>query len=322
LPGSARGDIHRGDIPAEGRLRCEKGATWVLEGAADGRFRARYLLPPAPRTEHRWWWQGSVRAELGRLALEQHRLLGTIAALTTTTQQLAARLGRRLAALQAERAELCQLDKVRETARALADAHARLVETQRRVLGGLLPGTQPAPPARLVAGLTDAGAILTAASSDLARRHSKRRWAVLTEQPLAVRAEPAQVERLMLALLDAADATLPPAAPTWVVARATAAGAVVAIATDPASLPLSGLPLTAAGRRPRPLPQRQASGTLVGQAGQLAEQLGGEVTIATGGAAPASRLLLRFPLAALPDEVWPDQSPFPATDTPVEVSYN
>jgi phosphohistidine phosphatase SixA len=182
----------RGDIPAEGRLRYEKGSTWVLKGAAKGRLHARYLPPPAPRREHGWWWQGSVRAELGRLALEQQRLLGTIAALTTTTQQLAAELGPQLAALSAERAALSQLDQVRQTARALADTHARLVQTQRRVLGGLPVGTQPASPARMVAGLTDAGAILTTASSDLARRHSKRRWAVLAEQPLAVRAEPAR----------------------------------------------------------------------------------------------------------------------------------
>jgi hypothetical protein len=87
-------------------------------------------------------------------------------------------------------------------------------------------------------------------------------------------------------------------------------------------LPLSGLQSTAAGRCLRPLVGRQAGATPVGQAGQLAEQLGGELTIATGGAAAASRLLLRFPLAALPDEVWPDQSPFPATDTAVEVNYN
>jgi putative intracellular protease/amidase len=174
----------------------------------------------------------------------------------------------------------------------------------------------------MVAGLTDAGAVLTTASSDLARRHSRRRWAVLAEQPLAVCAEPGKVERLMIALLDAADAALPPAAPTWVIARATAAGAVVAIATDPASLSPSGLQSMAAGRPLRPLLRRQASATPVGRAGQLAEQVGGELTIATGGAAPASRLLLRFPLAALPDEVWPDQSPFPATDTAVGVNYN
>src|SRR5262245_11362445 len=297
----------RGDIPAKGRLRCEKGSTWVLEGAAGGRSHARYLPPPSPRTEHRWWWQDSVRAELGRLALEQQRLLGTIAELTTTTQRLAAELGPQLAALTAERAALSQLGQVRETARTLADTHARLVETQRRVLGGLLPGTQPASPARMVAGLTDAGAILTTAGGDLGRRHPRRRWAVLAEQPLAVRAEPAQVERLMVALLDAAAAALPPAAPTWVIARATAAGAEVAIATDPAGLPLSGLQLAAAGRRPRPLPGRRASANPVGRAGQLAAQLGGELTIANGGAGPA-RLLLRFPLAALPDEVWPDRS--------------
>ena len=36
----------------------EKGSTWLLEGAADGRLHARYLPPPAPRTKHRWWWQG------------------------------------------------------------------------------------------------------------------------------------------------------------------------------------------------------------------------------------------------------------------------
>jgi hypothetical protein len=181
---------------------------------------------------------------MGRLALEQQRLLGTIAALTRTTQQLVAELGPRLAVLRAARAAPSQLDQVRENARALAEAHARLVETQRRVLDGLLPGAQPATPARMVAGLTDAGAVLSRASSDPTRRHSRRRWAVLAEQPLAVRAEPGQVERLMTALLDAADAALPPAAPTWVIARATAAGAVVAIATDPASLPLSGLQLT------------------------------------------------------------------------------
>jgi phosphohistidine phosphatase SixA len=305
----ARGDIERGDLPAEGEPRYEKGSTWVLEGATDGRFHAHYLPPSAPRTEHRWWWKGSVRAELGRLALEQQRLLGTTAALTTTAQQLAAELGP-------------QLDQVRETARAMADAHARLVETQRRVLGGLLPGTQLAPPARMVAGLTDAGAVLTRAASNLARRHARRRWAVLAEQPLPVRAEPAQVERLMTALLDAADAALPSAAPTWVIARATAAGAVVAIATDPTSLPLSGPPVTAADRPVRPLVRHQANATAAGQAGQLAEQLGGELTIASAGAAPASRLLLRFPLAAPPDEVWPDQSPFPAIDTAVGVNYN
>ena len=259
---------------------------------------------------------------MGRLALEQQRLLGTIAVLTRTTQQLVAELGPRLAVLGAARAAPSQLDQVRENARALAEAHPRLVEAQRRVLDGLLPGAQPATPARMVAGLTDAGAVLSRASSDPTRRHSRRRWAVLAEQPLAVRAEPGQVERLMTALLDAADAALPPAAPTWVIARATAAGAVVAIATDPASLPLSGLQLTAAGRRPRPRLRRQAGATLVGQAGQLAEQLGGDLTIATAGAAPAGRLLLWLPLAALPDEVWPDQPPFPAADTPLGVSYN
>jgi hypothetical protein len=62
--------------------------------------------------------------------------------------------------------------------------------------------------------------------------------------------------------------------------------------------------------------------TLVGQAGQLAEQLGGELTIATAGPDPAGRLLLWLPLAALPEEVWPDQPPFPAADTPLGVSYN
>ena len=118
----------------------------------------------------------------------------------------------------------------------------------------------------------------------------------------------------MLVLLEAADAALPPAAPTWVIARATAAGAVVAIATDPASLPLSGLQQTPSGRCLRLL-GRQASATPVGHASQLAEQLGGDLTIAMDGATPARRLLLRFPLAALPDEVWPDQPPFPATDT-------
>jgi hypothetical protein len=309
----------RGDIAAEGRLRCEKGSTWVLEGAADGRLHARYLPPPASRTKHRWWWQDSVRAELGRLALEQQRLLGTITGLTRTTQQLVAELGPRVAALSAEHAALSQLERVGETARALGDTHARLVETQRRVLGGLRPGTEPAPPARLVAGLTDAGAILTTASSDLARRRSRRRWAVLAERPLAVGAEPARVERLMVALLEAADVALSLAAPTWVIARATTAGAVVAVATDPASLPLSGLQSTAAGRPLRPLVPGPAGASPVGRAGRLAEQLGGDLTIVTDGAAPAS-LLLRFPLAALPDEVWPEQPPFPAADTAVGVS--
>ena len=317
-PGSARvGTSTAGTSPPRGRPRYEKGSTWVLKGAADGRFHARYLPPAASRTKHRWWWQGSVRAELGRLALEQQRLLATIAALTATTQQLTARLGPQLAALSAERSALSQLDQVRETARALAERHAWLVETQRRVLGGLLPGAQPASPPRMVAELTDGGAILTTASSNLSRRHSKRRWAVLAEQPLAVRAEPGEVERLMIALLEAAGAALPRAAPTWVIARATAAGGVVAIATDPASLPLSGLQQTTAGHRLPPLPQRQVSATPVGQAGQLAEQLGGKLTLATGGA-PASRLLLRFPLAALPDEVWPDQSPSPPPTQPSE----
>jgi hypothetical protein len=284
----------------------------------------RYLPPPAPRTEHRPWWRGSVRAELGRLALEQQRLLGRIVALTTTTtaQQPTAELGPKRAALTAERAALPRLDEVRESARALADGHARLVETQRRLLGGLLPGSQPASPARMVAGLTDAGAILTAAGNKLAGRPSKRRWVVLAEQPLAVRAAPGQVERLMVALLDAADAALPPAATTRVIARATPAGAVVAIATDPASLPLHGPQSAAADRRPRPPPGRQASAGPVGQAGQLAERLGGDLTVVSGGTAAASRLLLRFPLAALPDEVWPDHSPFPVTDAAVAASHN
>jgi hypothetical protein len=107
-----------------------------------------------------------------------------------------------------------------------------------------------------------------------------------------------------------------------VIARATPAGAVVAIATDPASLPLNGLQSTAADRRLRPPPGRQAGASPVGQAGQLAERLGGDLTIVTRGTAAASRLLLRFPLAALPDEVWPDHSPFLATDTAVAVSHN
>jgi phosphohistidine phosphatase SixA len=141
---------------------------------------------------------------------------------------------------------------------------------------------------------------------------------VLAEQPLAVRAEPGEVERLMIALLDAADAGLPPAAPTWVTARATPAGAVVGDRHRPASLPLSGLQLTPSGRRPRPRLRRQADATPVGQAGQPAERLGGELTIATGEVAPAGRLLLRFPLAALPDELWPDQSPSPPQTRPWE----
>jgi phosphohistidine phosphatase SixA len=317
-----RGEVRRGDVRAEGRLRYEKGSTWVLERAVGGGWHARYLPPAAPRTDHRWWSQSSVRAELGRLALEQQRLLGTIAELTRTTQQLVAELGPRLATLTAESAALSQLDQVRETARGLAETQARLVETQRRLLGRVLPGTQPVSPARMVAGLTDAGAILSTASSDPTRQSAKRRWAVLAEQPLAVLAEPPQVERLMLALLDAADAALPAAVPTWVIARATAGGAVVAIATDPASLPLNGLPVPAAGRWRQPRSGRQAGATLVGQAGQLAEQLGGELTIATGRAAPVSRLLLRLPLAVPPDEVWPDQSPFPGAGMAVGASSN
>jgi hypothetical protein len=90
-----------------------------------------------------------------------------------------------------------------------------------------------------VAGLTDAGAILTTAGSDLVRRHSRRQWTVLAEQPLAVRAEPGEVELLMIAPLDAADAPC---------ARHADLGdcpshrrrRVVAIATDPARLPLRG----------------------------------------------------------------------------------
>ena len=84
--------LRAGDFPAEGRLRREKGSTWLPEGAADGRLHARYLPPPAPRTKHRWWWQG------------------------------------------------------------MGDTHARPVETQRRVLGGLLPGTQAAPLQAAVGG--------------------------------------------------------------------------------------------------------------------------------------------------------------------------
>jgi hypothetical protein len=80
--------------------------------------------------------------------------------------------------------------------------------------------------------------------------------------------------------------------------------------------------VTAADRPVRPLVRHRANAPPVGEAGQLAEQLGGELTIASAGAAPASRLLLRFPLAAPPDEVWPDQSPFPAIDTAVGVNYN
>jgi hypothetical protein len=41
-----------------------------------------------------------------------------------------------------------------------------------------------------VAGLTDARAVLTTAGSDLVRRHSRWQWAVLAEQPSAVRAAP------------------------------------------------------------------------------------------------------------------------------------
>jgi 8-oxo-dGTP diphosphatase len=64
----------RGDIPAESRLRCEKGSTWVLEGAADGRLHASYLPPPAPRTKHRWWQgMGDTHA---RPVETQRRVLG------------------------------------------------------------------------------------------------------------------------------------------------------------------------------------------------------------------------------------------------------
>jgi phosphohistidine phosphatase SixA len=49
----ARGDIHRGDLPAAGEPRYEKGSTWVLEGAADGRLHAHYLphRRPGPSTD-------------------------------------------------------------------------------------------------------------------------------------------------------------------------------------------------------------------------------------------------------------------------------
>ena len=44
------GDVDRlVDLLAAG----DKGSTWVLDGAADGRSDARYLPPPAPRTKHR-----------------------------------------------------------------------------------------------------------------------------------------------------------------------------------------------------------------------------------------------------------------------------
>lgn len=302
----------RGVIQAEGRLRYEKGSTWALDRRADGRYHTRYLPPrkPGPRRARPG---ASVRAELGRLAVEQQRLLATIVALTGTTERLAPRLGPRLAAPEAERAATrSQLDQVRQAARALASTQAPLVEAQ-RPLGQLLSEAGlPAPPARMVAGLTDAGAVLATTASNLEQRHPGRSWTVLAEQPLAVRAEPAQVERLMVALLDAAGAALPPAEPTWVIARATSAGAVVAIATDPASLPLNGRPSRPAIRRPPPPSPRRGS-TPLGEAERLAAQLGGELTIATDRSAVATRLLLRFPIAVRPDEVWPDQPPFPAT---------
>jgi 8-oxo-dGTP diphosphatase len=43
--------LRAGGFPAEGRLRREKGSTWLPEGAADGRLHARYLPPPAPPYE-------------------------------------------------------------------------------------------------------------------------------------------------------------------------------------------------------------------------------------------------------------------------------
>ena len=304
----------RGVIPAGGRLRYEKGSTWALDGLTDGRYRARYLPPRTPDPQQARSGAG-VRAELGRLAVEQQQLLGTIAMLTSTTQRLAASLGLQLGPLAAERsATASQLDQVRQTARALAGAQAHLVEAQGSLLGRLLgAASQPPPPARMVAGLTDAGAVLAAATGHLARRDPGRRWAVLAEQPLAVRAEPGEVERLMVALLDAAAATLPPDGPTWVIARAGGAGAVVAIAIDPTCLPLDGLPAPVAGRRRRAQSPRRGSATSLGEAERLAARLGGELTITSGGPAAAARLLLRFPLAAPPDEVWPDQPPFQAT---------
>ena len=81
---------------------------------------------------------------------------------------------------------------------------------------------------------------------------------------------------------------------------------MVGIATDPALLPLDGLPPSPPGRGPR------GGASSLGQAGQLAAGLGGELTASTGG--PAAALLLRFPLAAPPDDVWPDQPPFQAAE--------
>jgi hypothetical protein len=200
---------------------------------------------------------------------------------------------------------------VRDAAVALAGTQARLVAAEGPLRRLLHAAWQPPPPARMVAGLTDAGAVLAAAAGRLARRDPQRQWAVLAEQPLAVRAEPGEVERLMVALLDAAGATLPPGGPTWVIARASRAGAMVAIATDPTILPLDGLP--PAGRRGRP--RRDATGPL-GEAERLAAGLGGVLAAGGGGPSAPGRLLLRFPLAALPDDVWPDQPPFQVSEAP------
>jgi phosphohistidine phosphatase SixA len=53
----------------------EKGSTWLLEGAADGRLHARYLPPPAPGTKHRWWWQGMGDTHTRPVEV-QRRMLG------------------------------------------------------------------------------------------------------------------------------------------------------------------------------------------------------------------------------------------------------
>src|SRR5512132_1373629 len=44
--------------PRRGPTALREGLNLGPGGAADGRLHARYLPPPAPRTKHRWWWQG------------------------------------------------------------------------------------------------------------------------------------------------------------------------------------------------------------------------------------------------------------------------
>jgi phosphohistidine phosphatase SixA len=180
----------RGVIQAEGRLPYEKGSTWALEVLEEGRYRARYL-PPRVADPARARRGGGARAELGRLAVEQQRLLGSVAMLASRTRRRAARPGPQLAALEAQRAAVAsQLDQVREAAGALAGAQARLAATEGPP--GRLHHAAPQPPARMVAGLTDAGAVLVAAAGRLARRDPDRQWAVLAEQPWPCAPNPAR----------------------------------------------------------------------------------------------------------------------------------